>query len=168
MAQFMIKFLEKYPQLKGKDFYITGESYAGHYIPAISHNFMFKHKADLDLNFKGMAIGNGLVDPYNQYPAYEKFSYENKLVGKAEDVVLKGGFKACQALIASGIWPVALEACQIMTEVILGNPVAPRFNVYDIREKCDKPPLCYDMSPADNLLAKDDIKKVLGVEGRGW
>jgi len=168
MAQFMIKFLAKYPQLEGKDFYITGESYAGHYIPAISHNFMFKHKDDLKMNFKGMAIGNGLVDPYNQYPAYEKFSYENKLVGKAEDTILKAGFKGCQLLIESGVWPVALEACQIMTEVILGNPIAPRFNVYDIREKCDKPPLCYDMSPADNLLAKDEIKKVLGVEGRGW
>jgi len=27
-----------------------------------------------------MAIGNGLVDPYNQYPAYDTFSYENKLI----------------------------------------------------------------------------------------
>jgi len=114
---------------------------------------MFKHKDDLKLNFKGMAIGNGLVDPYNQYPMYEKFSFENKLIGATEDKILKTGFKGCQELIASGVWPVALEACQIMVEAILGNPVAPRFNVYDIREKCDKPPLCYDMSPADNLLA---------------
>jgi cathepsin A (carboxypeptidase C) len=51
----------------------------------------------------------------------------------------------------------------LATESILGNPVAPRFNVYDIREKCEKPPLCYDMSPADNLLAQDSIKEILGV-----
>lgn len=51
---------------------------------------------------------------------------------------------------------------------ILGLPFDPNFNVYDIRESCDKPPLCYDMSPADNLLAKKDIKKILGVSGRGW
>jgi cathepsin A (carboxypeptidase C) len=44
MAQFLIKFLEKYPQLQGKDFYITGESYAGHYIPAIAHSLVFIHK----------------------------------------------------------------------------------------------------------------------------
>jgi carboxypeptidase C (cathepsin A) len=64
MAQFMIKFLEKFPDLQGKDLYITGESYAGHYIPAIAHNFVFKHAKDLKVNFKGIAIGNGLVSAY--------------------------------------------------------------------------------------------------------
>merc|ERR1712023_220649 len=98
MATFMMKFLEKYPELQGKDFYITGESYAGHYIPAISHNFMFKHKADLKINFKGMAIGNGLVDPYLQYPAYDTFSYENHLISESKEIVLKYAFKMCQSL----------------------------------------------------------------------
>jgi len=168
MSTFLIRFLEKYPQLQGKDFYITGESYAGHYIPAISHYLLFKTKGDLKMNFKGMAIGNGLVDPYNQYPAYETFAYENKLIGAAQDVIMKEGLKGCQILIESGVWPVALEYCQIFVTSILGNPLAPAFNVYDIREKCDKPPLCYDMSPADNLLMKKDIKKLLGVEGRSW
>jgi len=61
-----------------------------------------------------------------------------------------------------------MEECQLGMEAILGNPIAPRFNVYDIREKCDKPPLCYDMSPADNLFKEAAILKVLGVEGRSW
>lgn len=55
-----------------------------------------------------------------------------------------------------------------MVTSILGLPVAPNFNVYDIREGCEKPPLCYDMSPADNLLHQESIKKILGVSGRGW
>tara|TARA_B110000285_G_scaffold214002_1_gene258912 strand:- start:90 stop:1397 length:1308 start_codon:yes stop_codon:yes gene_type:complete len=168
MAQFLIKFLELYPQLQGKDFFITGESYAGHYIPAISHNLAFKNKENLKANFKGMAIGNGLVDPYLQYPAYDTFAYENKLIGEVEKDILAGGFKACQAIIETGVWLAAMEFCQLNVEVILGNPIKPRFNVYDIREGCDKPPLCYDMSPADNLLAQDDILEVLGVKGRSW
>jgi hypothetical protein len=100
-----------------------------------------------------MAIGNGLVDPYLQYPPYDDFAKENKLIGEAEYLVLKGAFAGCQGLIKTGVWPIALEFCQIGVTAILGNPVLPKFNVYDIREKCDKPPLCYDMSPADNLLA---------------
>jgi len=55
-----------------------------------------------------------------------------------------------------------------MVTTILGVPVAPRFNVYDIREKCEKPPLCYDLSATDNILARDDIKELLGVKGRSW
>jgi serine carboxypeptidase-like clade 4 len=151
MAVFMENFLEKFPQLQGKDFYITGESYAGHYIPAIAHNFRFKNKDKLKFNFKGMAIGNGLVDPLVQYPQYDVFALENKLISKTTGVILKGAFAACAALIKTGIWPIALEECQLATEVILGGPI-PAFNVYDIREPCAKPPLCYDMSPADNLL----------------
>lgn len=168
MSLFMQRFLEKYPQLQGHDFYITGESYAGHYIPAISHNFIFKHKQDLKFNFRGMAIGNGLVDPYNQYPEYNTFAYENKLISAATHLVLEGVFKACQLLIESHVWPVALEECQLGVTAILGLPVAPAFNVYDIREKCSHPPLCYDFGPADSLLARKDIKSILGVDGRSW
>merc|ERR1712127_629665 len=167
MATFMVNFLEKFPQLQGKDFYITGESYAGHYIPAISHNFFFKNKDKLKINFKGMAIGNGLVDPLIQYPQYDTFALENKLISKTTGTILKGAFAACSALIKTGIWPVALEECQLATEVILGGPI-PAFNVYDIREPCAHPPLCYDMSPADNLLAEKNIQKILGVSGRSW
>ena len=55
-----------------------------------------------------------------------------------------------------------------MVTAILGNPVNPKFNVYDIREKCEKPPLCYDMSAADNLLLQESTKQILGVSGRKW
>jgi cathepsin A (carboxypeptidase C) len=37
MAIFLRGFLEQNPQFVGRDFYITGESYAGHYVPAISY-----------------------------------------------------------------------------------------------------------------------------------
>lgn len=149
-------FVAAHPEYAGRDFFITGESYAGHYIPAIAHYFMF-NTTDLGVNLKGIAIGNGLVDPYSQYPAYATFSYENDLIGDLTYKALKVGFEGCDALIKTGVWPVALEACQILVETILGNPLNPRFNVYDIREKCDDPPLCYDMSTSDSILNEDDI-----------
>ncbi|KAK4492705.1 hypothetical protein RD792_003525 [Penstemon davidsonii] len=33
---FLLAFFRKHPRFKKNDFYITGESYAGHYIPAFS------------------------------------------------------------------------------------------------------------------------------------
>ncbi len=44
----------------------------------------------------------------------------------------------------------------------------PRFNVYDIRRKCDFPPLCYDFSLTDKFLKRDDVMEALGVTGRKW
>ena len=65
MKTFLDGFLEANPEYKGRDFFITGESYAGHYIPAIAYHFVKEIPAgSLNLNFKGIAIGNGWVDPY--------------------------------------------------------------------------------------------------------
>jgi cathepsin A (carboxypeptidase C) len=49
---------------------------------------------------------------------------------------------------------------------ISGLPTRPRFNLYDIRLPCSKPPLCYDFSPMDNFLAKKDVIAALNVTGR--
>jgi len=37
LGLFLEGFLSQNPEFEGRDFYITGESYAGHYIPAISY-----------------------------------------------------------------------------------------------------------------------------------
>ncbi|KAM0026175.1 putative carboxypeptidase D [Helianthus debilis subsp. tardiflorus] len=34
--QFLLNWLERFPQYKGRDFYVAGESYAGHYVPQLS------------------------------------------------------------------------------------------------------------------------------------
>jgi carboxypeptidase C (cathepsin A) len=62
----------------------------------------------------------------------------------------------------------ALEFCQILADTVLGNPLHPKFNVYDIREECGQPPLCYDFSAADTFLNRDDVRETLGVAGRKW
>mmetsp|Transcript_30637 Transcript_30637/g.35434 ORF Transcript_30637/g.35434 Transcript_30637/m.35434 type:complete len:423 (-) Transcript_30637:214-1482(-) len=163
---FLKGFHERHPEYKGRDLYITGESYAGHYIPAIGAAL---HKAnDSDIVLKGVAIGNGWVDPYYQYPAYNEFAYENNLISSVWYYTLKAGFLACQGLINTGLWPVALEACQLEVTTILGIPTMPRFNVYDIREKCQVPPLCYDFSKADNFLKQDKVQKALNTTGRDF
>lgn len=56
--------------------------------------------------------------------------------------------------------------CNMIMESITG--LSPKFNVYDIREECTYPPLCYDFSAVDNLLNDADVQRILGVSGRGW
>ncbi|KAH8112947.1 alpha/beta-hydrolase [Phellopilus nigrolimitatus] len=53
---FLEQFLEVFGELKGKDFYVTGESYAGYYVPYIA-NWIYEHPG-LDLNLKGIWISD--------------------------------------------------------------------------------------------------------------
>jgi len=92
MERFLNGFVAANPEYKGRDFFITGESYAGHYIPAIAYH-LSHNVTDLPLNFKGVAIGNGWVDPYVQYPQYAEFAFENNLIGTVKYEMLKYGFK---------------------------------------------------------------------------
>jgi len=91
---FINEFLEANPEFQGRDIYVTGESYAGHYIPAVAYEFVTKG-SDIKGNFKGIAIGNGWVDPKVQYPQYAEFAHENKLVSDDEYETLKSEFKQC-------------------------------------------------------------------------
>lgn len=59
---FLEMFIKKYPEFKERPIYITGESYAGHYIPAFSK--FIKDRNNSDINLAGIAIGNGWVDPF--------------------------------------------------------------------------------------------------------
>ena len=176
MAVMLKGFIEQNPEYKNRDFYITGESYAGHYVPAIAY-YLLTTATDVELNLKGIAIGNGLTDPFAQYPAYASFSYENNLISEKWDHVLNGGFKACDGLIYESqhkykdnakVQVAALEFCQILADSVIGNPLHPKFNVYDIREPCATPPLCYDFSQADTLLNDADTMTTLGTTGRKW
>jgi len=59
---FLTGFLEKYPDFKNRPIYLTGESYAGHYIPLFAKR-LYKEQ-NPNINLAGIAIGNGWVDPF--------------------------------------------------------------------------------------------------------
>jgi len=63
---FLLGFFAKYPKFSNVDFYISGESYAGHYIPGIVYliyqNLATNPNTAPQSNFKGFAAGNPLTD----------------------------------------------------------------------------------------------------------
>ncbi|KAG0503571.1 hypothetical protein HPP92_003643 [Vanilla planifolia] len=54
---FLIGWLERFPHYKHRDFYITGESYAGHYIPQLANFIIRKNYQESSnfINLKGVA-----------------------------------------------------------------------------------------------------------------
>lgn len=58
------QFFAMFPNLRSHDFYVTGESYAGKYVPAVARKIhMLNPVAQKKINLKGIAIGDGLCDP---------------------------------------------------------------------------------------------------------
>jgi len=66
--QFIMKFYERFPALKVLDFYISGESYGGHYLPTLAKRLVEEGGAP---SFKGVMVGNPLTYmPYRDYGFY--------------------------------------------------------------------------------------------------
>lgn len=51
---FLVKWLDRFPEYKGREFFIIGESYAGHYVPEISTVILASKNADI--NLKGIIV----------------------------------------------------------------------------------------------------------------
>ncbi|KAG5407389.1 hypothetical protein IGI04_013508 [Brassica rapa subsp. trilocularis] len=65
--KFLLKWVELYPEYKGREFYIAGESYAGHYIPQLSQAIVEHNQASGEntINLMGYMVGNGLMDDFH-------------------------------------------------------------------------------------------------------
>jgi carboxypeptidase C (cathepsin A) len=167
---FIVLFYQKYPKYSRLDLYIIGESYAGHYVPAIG-NLITQVNSIYATNLKGIAIGNGWVDPYIQYKAYGQFAYQNNLISKVEYNASEALYFACKEAIALGVWPVAFELCQISELFVLETAqvhIGRSINPYDIRIPCQVPPLCYSFDAVTHFLNNPSIRAELGVGNHTW
>nr|XP_019932295.2 venom serine carboxypeptidase-like [Aedes albopictus] len=76
----LVQFFLLFPDLQKRNFYVTGESYGGKYVPAVSHAIhRYNDNAKVKINLKGLAIGNGLCDPLHQL-VYGDYLYQLGLI----------------------------------------------------------------------------------------
>ncbi|KAM7508345.1 hypothetical protein LguiA_018798 [Lonicera macranthoides] len=63
---FLIRWMSRFPQYKFRDFFISGESYAGHYVPQLAKRIYDYNKASSHpfINLKGFIVGNAVTDNY--------------------------------------------------------------------------------------------------------
>ncbi|KAF0746491.1 hypothetical protein AaE_008106 [Aphanomyces astaci] len=129
MYHFLQEFFQVHPEYAQNDFYVFGESYAGHYVPAVAHRIYIGNQKDdgnPKINLKGIGIGNGLTAP-------EKTN-------------------------------VACLVAQVYCNAALVTPYQlSGLNVYDIREKCEHLPMCYDFSSIEKFLRLPSTLEALHV-----
>lgn len=83
------QFFLLFPNLQKNEFFVTGESFAGKYIPSVGFAIYQDRNRRTDdnvdgssmpkINLKGLAIGNGLVDPLHQF-IYSEYLYQLGLI----------------------------------------------------------------------------------------
>lgn len=99
--QFLKGFMLTYPEFKKRPIFLVGEGYAGHLVPLIARTIEISKNQDF--NLKGIAIGNGWVDPFYQFPAHESFAVQNELINPARGFILSMGYELCQYMMLSEI-----------------------------------------------------------------
>ncbi|KAG6769081.1 hypothetical protein POTOM_024697 [Populus tomentosa] len=74
---FLERWFDEFPEYKGRDFFITGESYAGHYVPQLA-TLIVQSKAKF--NLKGIAIGNPLLEFNTDFNSRAEFFWSHGLI----------------------------------------------------------------------------------------
>ncbi|XP_065000588.1 serine carboxypeptidase II-3-like isoform X4 [Musa acuminata AAA Group] len=83
---FLVNWMERFPEYKGRDFYIAGESYAGHYVPQLAYTILQQKNqsaAGAAINLKGIAIGNAVINDETDSRGIYDFFWTHALISDA-------------------------------------------------------------------------------------
>eukprot|EP00033_Pygsuia_biforma_P000197 GCRY01000247.1.p1 GENE.GCRY01000247.1~~GCRY01000247.1.p1 ORF type:complete len:449 (-),score=84.59 GCRY01000247.1:99-1409(-) len=164
MYSFMQEFLKKFTFVQNAPFFVTGESYGGHYVPATAYA-MFEGNVQNPyahhINIKGIAIGNGLVSAQHQMRGYPDFAYDHQLIDRSTYEELSDQSSKCEQYLQNGDLEDGYETCMNIPGVI--EEANPDMNVYDITKECNPKPLCYNMTGIIDYLNLASTQEALGV-----
>ncbi|KAJ9684715.1 hypothetical protein PVL29_016940 [Vitis rotundifolia] len=168
LFDFLQAFFEEHPLFTNNDFYIAGESYAGHYIPALAARIQRGNKAKggIHINLKGFAIGNGLTNPQIQYKAYTDYALEMGMIEKTDYDRINKVLPVCEMAIklCGTDGTISCMASYFVCNSIFSKimALAGDTNYYDIRKTCEGS-LCYDFSNMEKFLNQKPVRAALGV-----
>ncbi|KAJ3269000.1 Cell death protease [Terramyces sp. JEL0728] len=185
---FLHNFYQTYPEFIPFDLYLSGESFAGIWIPYFADAILKNNDGKLDVivaaaadkkgfNLKGLVIGNGWMDPRYQYPAYLVFAQTHGLLKGSDLTVAQGYMDLCKKELKLNPYLISSQHCEKIMDVIMQASVKDGgfcLNKYDIRlrdhgpnEGCGMswPPGVYDMA---KYLSLHDTQKGLHVESQNY
>ncbi|KAF0683329.1 Aste57867_24622 [Aphanomyces stellatus] len=170
---FLQGWLAQNPSFHGRDFYIFGESYGGHFVPAAAHHVYTQTKAGhgIPIPLAGFAIGNGLTDPVHQYAHavdMTENAYNLTLVTADQKKAMDAKVPDCLDRITS--CQTNASVCSDALGFCHTNLVEPLFattgvNPYDVRLLCpgQQGVGCYDFSFIEQFLNAPGTMEKLGV-----
>ncbi|KAF9620895.1 hypothetical protein IFM89_015292 [Coptis chinensis] len=80
---FLVNWLKRFPQYKAHDFYISGESYAGHYVPQLAE-LVYDRNKDRNkypyINLKGFIVGNPETEDYYDSTGLLEYAWSHAVI----------------------------------------------------------------------------------------
>jgi carboxypeptidase D len=157
-----------FPEANGKkitrQIYLTGESHAGHYIPSMTKYILEQNEnSNIHMNIAGLAIGNGWIDPYNQYDVSD-FMHSLGIISLGQKFHLKQREKNCQGLIRKGTF--RSNICLSLLDDVLastGTSATGKLTMYDARlsqRAASYPP---GHEEVESYLNKKEVRAALHV-----
>ncbi|CAN8298713.1 unnamed protein product [Cochlearia groenlandica] len=80
---FLINWFLKFPEFRANEFYITGESYAGHYVPQLSELIYDRNKkvtSGSQINLKGFMIGNAVINEGTDMAGLVDYAWSHAII----------------------------------------------------------------------------------------
>ncbi|TQS33513.1 hypothetical protein Golomagni_06140 [Golovinomyces magnicellulatus] len=158
-------FFSQYTEYAEQPFHISGESYAGHYIPAAASEIL--SHSNSNINLKSILIGNGLTDPYTQYAYYQPMGCGQggypAVMDSSTCQTMKNAIPGCQKSIKACYDGGSASTCQRATNQCGSAMLSPYQrtgrSVYDVRAN---PPT--GSSYAEQFLNQDKVQNAIGAE----
>ncbi|XAR48236.1 Carboxypeptidase D [Bertholletia excelsa] len=77
---FLRRWFDKFPQYRNRSLFITGESYAGHYVPQLAELMLQFNKKEKLFNLKGIALGNPVLEFATDFNSRAEFFWSHGLI----------------------------------------------------------------------------------------
>ncbi|KAJ8645886.1 hypothetical protein MRB53_007634 [Persea americana] len=167
---FLLKWFQKYPEFLANPFYISGESYAGVFVPTLAFEVANGIKAGVKpmINFKGYTVGNGVTDTEFDGNALVPFAHGMGLI--SDDL-----FQEVNAACQGNYWNSTNEICEDKLNKV--DEDISGLNIYDILEPCYHSPEIRSITSGSIRLPSSfrqlgETKRPLAVRkrmfGRAW
>ncbi|GLT79434.1 hypothetical protein SLA2020_509230 [Shorea laevis] len=77
---FLQRWYDKFPGYRNRNLFITGESYAGHYIPQLAKLMIEINRKQTLFNLKGIALGNPLLEFATDFNSRAEYFWSHGLI----------------------------------------------------------------------------------------
>lgn len=106
------QFLLLFPQMQKNKFILSGESYAGKYVPTLAHTILMKNTTKPKINIYGLFIGNPMINPEDMLLHYSSYLSAHGLVDDKGRETLRKREELILSHIYAKHWAEAAELFQ--------------------------------------------------------